>query len=105
MRGAAMFEKKNALPGSQLYSAFSDWYDFARAGQHHADRRWYIIAAFGAGGEVSGVLMHASRGKLFQIPSRAWGCIINYNDAAARGAANTLHASRASLSLAKRVRA
>src|SRR5215472_3879460 len=84
MRGAAMFEKKNALPGSQLCSAFSDWYDFARAGQHHADMRWHIIAAFGAVGEVIGVLRHESLEKLFQIASRSWVGVFHDHDAAAR---------------------
>src|SRR5262245_22162962 len=82
MRCPPMFKQKNALPRSKLHSAIDNRHGFARAGQHHADMRWHIVAAFGVMGEVIGVLRHESPEKLFQVASCAWVGIFHNHDAA-----------------------
>src|SRR5207237_10132795 len=42
----SVFEKKNSLPGAELYFAIDDWDRFACARQDHANVRWHVVRAF-----------------------------------------------------------
>jgi hypothetical protein len=67
-----MFEKENALPGSELHFAIGNWHGLARACQNHADVRWHVVAAFGAVAEVIGIFRHEAVEEFFQVAARAW---------------------------------
>ena len=66
-----MFEKENALPGSQLHLTIDNRDSFTGAGQDQANMRWHIIAAFGTVREIISILWNQPVKEFFQITSRS----------------------------------
>ena len=66
-----MFEKENALPGSQLHFSIDNGHRFTGACQDHANMRWHVVAAFGSVCEVAWILGHEPIKEFFQITSRS----------------------------------
>ena len=66
---AAVFEKKNSLPGAELHFAVDDRYRFARARKRHPDVRRHVVGTFVVVLEVS-IFRHQLIEKLFQIAPR-----------------------------------
>ena len=81
---ATMFEKENALPGSELHFAINNWHGFAGPRQDHADMRRHVIAAFGTVREIIRVFRHEAVEEFFQITPRS-GIGIFHDDHAATG--------------------
>jgi hypothetical protein len=84
VRCAAMFEQKNALPGSELHFMIDNRHRLAGARQDHADMRWHVITAFGAVREIVRVLRHEPIEEFFQITSRSRIGILHDDHAATR---------------------
>ena len=86
MRCAAMFEKENTLPRSELHFSVDNRHGFARARQRHAD-----VAGMSSlpsiVREVIGVFRHEAIEKFLQIPSRG-GVGVFHDDETATGVLN-----------------
>ena len=65
-----MFEKENALPGSELHLTIDNRHGLARARQDHADMRWHVITAFGTVREIIRVFRDQSVEERFQVMPR-----------------------------------
>jgi hypothetical protein len=84
MRGAAMLEKKNSLPGAELHFSIDNRDGFARLRQDHSNVRWHVIAAFRAVREVIGIFRHQVVEELLEVASRRWVDILHNNHTATR---------------------
>ena len=84
MRGAAMLEKKNSLPGAELHFSIDNRDGFARSRQDHSNVRWHVIAAFRAVCEVIGIFRHQVVEELLEVASRRRVGILHNNHTATR---------------------
>ncbi len=82
MRGVAVFEEKNSLPGSELHFSIDDWDGLVRSRQNHADVGRHIIAAFRAVREVIGIFRHEAVEEFLEVAPRGWIGIFHNNHAA-----------------------
>jgi hypothetical protein len=79
---AAVFEEKNALPGSQLHFSIDNWHGLARARQHHADVRWHIVTTLGAVRKELGIFRDKAIEEFLEIASRRGVGILHDDNAA-----------------------
>ena len=84
MRCAAVFEKKDALPGAKLHPAVDDRDHFARAGEDGANVRSAVVAPFRSVLEPRRVLRHEPLEKFLEIASRRGIGVFHDDEAAAR---------------------
>jgi hypothetical protein len=82
MRGVAMFEKKNSLPGSELHFSIRNRDRLARSRQNHADVGGHVIAAFRAVRKIIGIFWHEAVEEFLEVAPRAWIGIFHNNHTA-----------------------
>ena len=85
-----MFEKKNALPGSELHFSIDNRNYFVRARQHHANMRGAVVGAFIVVFVVC-VFGHKLFEKLFEISPRRRSGILHDDQTATRVAHEHRH--------------
>src|SRR2546422_4788833 len=94
MRGAAMLEEKNTLPGSELNFPIGNRHGFAGAREHHADMRWHVVAAFRAMREVIRIFRDEAIEKFLEIFSRRRIGVFHHDEAATGMLNKNCHGSR-----------
>jgi len=82
MRGVAVFEEKNSLPGSELHFSIHNRDGLACSRQNHADVRGHVIAAFRAVRKVIGIFWHEAVEEFLEIAPRGWIGIFHNNHTA-----------------------
>jgi len=83
VRLAAVFEKKNSLPGSELDFSIDNRHCFAGAGQDHANVRGHIVRSFIVV-FVVGVFGDQFLEKSFDVAARRRRCVLHHGQAATR---------------------
>ncbi len=84
VRGAAVFEEEDALPGAEGHSAVDDGDDFAGASERHPDMARHVIGAFEGVDEPWGVFGDESFKEFFEVaPCRRVG--VFHDDQAGAG--------------------
>jgi len=81
---APVFEKKNALPRTELHFSVGNRYCLAGASQHHPDMRRHVVAPFGTVREVIGIFGYEPIEERFQIAARGRIGILHHDEAATR---------------------
>lgn len=87
MRGVAVFEEKNSLPGSDLHFSIHNWDGLARSRQNHTDVRGHVVAAFRAVRKIIGIFWHEAIEEFLEVAPRCWIGIF-HNDHTATGVLN-----------------
>ncbi len=82
MRGVAVFEEKNSLPGSELHFSIHNRDRLARSRQNHADVGGHVIAAFRAVRKIIGIFWHQAVEEFLEVAPRGWIGILHNNHAA-----------------------
>ena len=82
MRGVAVFEEKNSLPGSELHFSIHNRDRLARSRQNHADVGGHVIAAFRAVRKIISTFWHQSVEEFLEVAPRGWIGIFHNNYAA-----------------------
>ena len=82
MRRGAVFEEKNALPGSELHFSIQNRDRLARSRQNHADVGWHVIAAFRAVRKIIGIFWHEAVEEFLKVAPRGWIGIFHNNHTA-----------------------
>ena len=82
MRGVAVFEEKNSLPGSELHFSIHNRDRLARSRQNHADMRGHVIAAFRAVRKILGIFSHEAVEELLEVVPRGRVGIFHNNHTA-----------------------
>jgi len=82
MRGVAVFEEKNSLPGSELHFSTHNRDGLARSRQNHADVGGHVIAAFRAVRKIISTFWHQSVEEFLEVAPRGWIGIFHNNYAA-----------------------
>jgi len=81
MRFAAVFEKKNALPGAQLHFAADNRHGFARAGEDHSNVCRHVVWPFVIV-LVIGIFGHKLFKKPFDVTARRRSRVFHHGQAA-----------------------
>lgn len=84
MRGAAVLEEKDALPGAEGHFSVDDRDHFAGAGECHADVTRHVIGAFVGVGEPGSVFGNKAFEKFFEVMT-GFGIGIFHDDEAGAG--------------------
>jgi len=79
MRGVAVFEEKNSLPGPELHFSIHNRDRLARSRQNHADMRGHVIAAFRTVRKILGIFRHEAVEEFLEVAPRGWIGIFHNN--------------------------
>ncbi len=82
MRGIAVFEEKNSLPGSELHFSIHNRDRLARSRQNHTDVGRHVIAAFRTVRKIIGVFWDETVEEFLEVAPRGWIGIFHNNHAA-----------------------
>jgi len=82
MRGIAVFEEKNSLPGSELHFSIHNRDGLARSRQNHADVGGHVIAAFRTVRKIIGVFWDEAVEEFLEVAPRGWIGIFHNNHTA-----------------------
>ena len=94
MRGAAMLEEKNSLPGAELHFPIDNRHRLAGARERHANVRRHVVAAFRPVREVIRIFRHQAIEKFLQITPRGWIGVFHDDEAATSVLNKRHHGSR-----------
>ena len=82
MRGVAVFEEKDSLPGSELHFSIHNRDGLARSRQNHANMGGHVIAALRAVRKIIGIFWHQAVEEFLKVAPRAWIGIFHNNHTA-----------------------